>query len=246
MNVPKTKAEELQERVADLCESPSPDPFTLRRLKAEAEKLKPKDPPMAFYLMGLLASVEYNPDGVRENFNKALQFPLSSEGEFVCRGNYITALGRMGHGQEALEFCRQSLDKFPTQKDFIKQFIAIHMQLGRLQTAAKRAKEEKLEYASLILCAEFLAQEGVTDEETQQMVAPELAILREKRIFIHEQTVGLFSDEDSTWVSYDIRVKKSIKEVVDMEVELAEAVAKLDIPPRVLSLFNVSFSVWEE
>jgi len=256
MNVPKTKAEELQVEVVALCESPSPDQFTLKRLKrlkAKIEKLKPIDPPMAFNLLGMLAGAEHDPDEVRENFKKALQFPNPPEIKFIFRLNYIAALGRMNFPDEALVLCHQLFEKFPESTRLIEPLLQTTLSLGRLQEAVKwlrKANEFKLldneikkgSPLTLIACAEFLAQEGVTDDETQQMTAPALAILRKKRILIRKQTVSLFSDEDSTWVTLEFHVPRTVKEIVEMNVELAKAMVSIDIPSEVLCLFNVSFS----
>lgn len=244
---PKTKASELIDKLNDLLHQEERDEFTLRKIKKEAENLMSSDAFNAYILLGMLASLENDVDAMRKNYLAALKLrPNDWDANF----NYSTSLNNLCFVSEAREYAEKAYNGNRGNLTSLSFLIEISLKSGRIREARKWLKhfqalspEEVNEDESLILEAhEMVVGSRVSDEYVEQLLELSFSIMRRNDITPKNFEIEILTDEESRWLNFTIEVPRPPAEVVNLDFEAAEQLAKSKIPTQVTDAVIVTFS----
>ena len=83
---------------------------------------------------------------------------------------------------------------------------------------------------------------GVSDDDVEKLVTLSLSVLHRHKIYPHRERIETLEDEDSDWLNFTIEVSRPPAEVVNLDFEAAEQLAKSKIPTKVTDAVIVNFS----
>ncbi|HEY5800922.1 MAG TPA: hypothetical protein VIT92_11925 [Burkholderiaceae bacterium] len=134
--IPKTKAQEIIERLTNGTTRANWDQFSLAREKRALEECKKFDAANAYVGLGMIAVLEWNESAVHSNFINAIKL---RDDEFT-RDNYAISLQMMGRYRLAVEQAKVVSDRYPTKLDSLRRLIdCLHM-LGDFPSAVHQLK----------------------------------------------------------------------------------------------------------
>lgn len=234
---PKTKASELIEKVNALLNREERDEFTLRKIKIEAEKLRPSNAFSAYVLLGMLASLEDDVDEMRANHLAALKLRPNDP---VGNLNYSTSLVHLGFYSEAREYALKAYEGNRGSATFLSLLIDRCYKSGRVQQAKgwiheweTLNPEQDHDLKNSILAAnELLKEDGIGDEVVEELVELSLDVLRRNNFHPDGVDIEFLADEDSRWLNYTFIVRQSPDIIVNLIFESAKELAMSNIPSQ--------------
>ena len=128
---PRTKAADLMDRLIFAKADSNSDELALRRLERDAEKVMHEDPVVAHTVLGGVAGLRWNIDGVREHFRIVLQHA----DQFVTRHNYSVALALVDEWQDSLDAADTAHSKAPDNTAILDGAIKRAVEAGRFRMA---------------------------------------------------------------------------------------------------------------
>lgn len=242
-----TKTNQLLEEINQLRLISKVDSFTFTRLEKEAQKLVKIDAFHAYQFLGILASFKEDITCVHENYKKALNFALENRDKSIVLNNYAVSLANMGYFIKAAELSIKSYEYSPPS-EVIKLISSRFAYAGLFHYAANFAREYNLvsnDFIFAIAVEAFMDEHGVIDEELQKLIEVGISILHKHKFFNFRNAVHIeFSaGEDSKWLRYVIKIDRSIDEIVEMDYELACALAEVDFSTELLLHFIIVYEI---
>ena len=243
----KTKASELFKLLNVLFLGEDRDEFTLRKIKKETEALRSSDAFAAYILLGGLASLEHDVEGMRRNHSKAIKIRPDDPDANI---NYASSLKNLGFYTEARKFAERAYLADQTYLRTLNDLIEMCWASGRVREAMKWLRRWKLEEhgkandtrEATIRATELLDENGVSDDEVERLVQLKLSVLHKEKIY-PSRSIGVpMEDEESRWLNYLVEVRLSPKEVVELNFKAADKLAKSDIPTSVTNSVIVTFT----
>lgn len=244
---PKTKASELIEKINALLHQEERDEFTLRKIRKGAENLRQSDAFNAYVSLGMLASLENDADGMRTNHLAALKLqPNDPNANF----NYSTSLNNLSFYSEARGYAEIACNGARESLEYLSLLIDISLKIGRIRDARKWLERFQLlspkkanENESLILDAnELLDDSGVSDENVEQLLEFSLSVLRRQDVIPKRFEIATLTDDESRWLNFTIIIPQQPREVVSLDFEVAEQLARSEVPSQVTDAVIVTFS----
>ncbi|MEZ5671566.1 MAG: hypothetical protein R3E08_03960 [Thiotrichaceae bacterium] len=224
------------------------DGFTLARLQKETRHLLKTDALHAYQILGALEGFAGNIVEMRQNYEAALHLTLDSLNKSIVLHNYATSLVNVGYFSEsiALEIKSRSLVEMTESR--LLSLVKVHVNAGLFHRAAQyleKAADFDNELSVFVLSlTQFMDENGVCDEELQQMIEIAIAVLHRHQFFNFYSgnvTMNFAGDEGARWFRYVIKVNRSVEEVVEMKYELACQLAETDLPLKLLNNFMTTY-----
>ena len=131
MSAPLPKASELADRVAQIGQDAVINEFALRRIAADARKLMSTDAANAHAVLGRVAALQWDVDGMRRHYRSAISLgdPVRS------RRDYSTSLFLVGEIEESYKMARDSWQKAPDNLSLLDHLIASAVHAARFGEA---------------------------------------------------------------------------------------------------------------
>ena len=124
----RTKADDL---IGRLIAIDAPNEITLRRLERDAEAVMDMDPAVAHSVLGGVASLRWDAEGVREHFRIALQHADNS----VTHHNYSIALALVDEWRDSFEAADAAHKKAPDNTVVLRNAIGRAVEAGQFRIA---------------------------------------------------------------------------------------------------------------
>ncbi len=218
--------------------------FTFRRLRREAEALKEADRSDAFEALGMIAALEKDIKGVRQEFGKALAYSGYAEKALL---NYATSLSFLGFLTESVKIRGKLHDSFRSHTGFLMDFLFDNYVTGRFHKARdliaelkKIQPEEILPYEGMIVsCSRFISVRDISERRMEEMTEHVEDFLHERNILHKGVFFEVQTDEESSFLAGMVPLPLGVDEIVDLNFEFAEGYRDLAPPKRLNFLFEV-------
>ena len=227
-----TKAEELAKTLSMIANAEELDEWGIRRLEREARALMNADPVAAHTVLGGIASLEGDVARVDEHHRIALQ--LSGNSVEALR-NGAASLNRIGKMDEAFEAILQAHERIPDDPYTLHAAISMAVKSAQFQNGRDLYRrwnelcpdQPMAEEAHMNKAAEAV-DNGVFSEEGAQKV---VRLAHQVRRTANVRTAGggvlaLHGESDS--FLFEIRVRTSSKQAVDLNEEFADRIVTDD------------------
>jgi hypothetical protein len=224
---------------------PKVDEFTLLRLEKDAQKLLRVDPFNAYQLLGMLSCFKGKINDMHESYKKALNLAITKEDKELVLDNYAASLYNTGYFSQSAELSSKIYNiSFPVK--LIESINDRFFYAGLFHQVANFSRKYNLPSNSFIFKIEsFIDKYNIKDEQIQKVIKIAISVLHNHHIFNFHNAVylELSSDESSTWLSYIIKVNRPVEEIVEMDYELACALAEEDFSSDLLLHFVPVYEV---
>lgn len=131
MSAPLPKASELADRVAQIGQDPVIDEFALRRIAADARKLMSTDAANAHAVLGRVAALQWDVDGLRRHSRSA----ISLGDPVLSRWDYSMSLFLVGEIEESYEMARDAWQRAPDNLSVLDHLIVSALHAARFEEA---------------------------------------------------------------------------------------------------------------
>jgi tetratricopeptide (TPR) repeat protein len=227
---PKTKAQELEERIMVLAAEPHPSEFVIRGIKKDAEALRKDDPILAAAALGFIASFEKNVVEMRRNFEFALG---RRPNDFTFHFNFGNSLLRTDFYSEARDHFLNAVELAPSQPEVLNAAIEACLWTGWLSKAAdltdryhRLSPDKPSPYTRVAELLDVARRNKLSDHEIEALLDTAVSVLAASNASTKAIQPKVLSDEESSWLSYHLVVAEPVETVVDLNVILAERLAE--------------------
>jgi len=226
----QTKSNQLSDEITHLFFGDrSPDPFTLIRIKSEANKVLKVDPRVGHGLLGMIACLEADIDLCKKHHEIAVNYA----GEVVDYLNYTMSLNFLGLSDEAFQQINKALKFYPHNPDLINLAINIAIDSGHpadvddYYDALSKIKPDidNTETIHLKSLAKKVSQAGITNDIASALIKLADGLILINRL--HSFSKTFFTDEAESnidiycWIETNANPAK----VVEMNMELCEKIS---------------------
>ena len=247
MAKPKSKASQLIEQVNALRLQEERDDFTLRKIRKEVEDLRATDAYSTYMLLGMLASIEHDINGVRKYHSKALKMHPN---DLEANTNYSTSLGHLGFYTEAREFAEKAYLADQADLELLDFLIEQSWVSGRIRDAHKwlerwdavTPKDADPRSEIISEASELLDEDGVSDDDVEKLLQLKMSVLHKQEIYPSDSLIDTLEDEESRWLNYFFEVRLPPKDVAALNFEAAKKLALSNIPIYVTDSVIVTFT----
>ena len=212
--------------------------FELKRLEHAIRGYRRKDPVRSYYLLGLVATLREDCEGMRGYFKNAL---FHSGNDADVRHGFGACLARLGFFSEAREQYEILFRHDNKDLNLLAELIVTSLAAGRIQDGVRWIQrwselnpERPFEEAdSIARSGKLLERFGISDDHVERLQALALGILeRERKVVrtINYQGVPL---DDPKWIRADLVLDESEDVVEDLNGKLTNAMTRTATPRRV-------------
>lgn len=249
MPLPQSKANELIEELNKLNRTEQKNPFALKQIKAEVEKLRKTDALSAYVILGMIACIERDVEAMIAHHKNAIQL---SPGDFGAKFNFGNSLHNLGFFSEACKYHVSAYKLDRGNLTFLDTTIDNMAAAGRMHEVKSWIEEwEKLnpgkihpKHNHITALCKLLDETEIPDSLAESLQETAMALLRENKIYGCPITTEILSDE-GTLISYEISVPASLKTVAGYNYELSNRIAeKFDDPrsDKIVFSFSIDYS----
>ena len=243
---PEIKANSLNKQADSLFGEPDRDEFTIAKLKTEAKQLVPTDPFNGKILLGKLAALEHKIVELRNNFESAIKLQPNNP---VGISSYAGSLDFLGFFSEARELGKKAYNLAQGDPIYLTNVIEGSIHSGRFQDALKYLKKwdalmpkERHSIAQQIVqFADFLLSNGISDDSVEMYQQIVSDLMHDSEIYTFEGQRDILEDEDSACLSIMIEINNSLEEIVQLNMKLAEIIARTELPDNLTDHVNYVF-----
>ncbi|OSM06995.1 hypothetical protein [Magnetofaba australis] len=257
--MPRTPAHDTLRQINKIFnQTPEPDPFTLRRLKKEAEQQLSSEPEFANLSLARLACLNHEPAQM-ESWHKSHINLLP--GQAQPHLEYGASLRKLGFFTAARDRALLAHEVDPAHQGVIQQIIRDAILCGAFHQAhewMRRSVDEsqapvyrKL-YHFLQGVLELFDQREISDAALQQVQERALALLRAQEVYpagvLRKPAVALELNqtESGPLVSWRIQLRQSEEEIERFNEELQAELESWPQPPMLRRYVHFHFSGWRE
>ncbi|MBF0273196.1 MAG: hypothetical protein HQL98_14190 [Magnetococcales bacterium] len=220
--------------------------FELKRLERIIGEHRRQEPIRAFYLLGLIATLQEKSDVMRGHFKNAL---WHSGNDPDVRHGYGACLARLGLFFEAREQYRLLYEDNPDDLDLLAELIVTTLATGRIQEGVRWMGEwsrinptRPIEEAdSIAKSGALLERFGVSDDDLERLQRLALGILERERKDVKTINFTGIPPDDPCWIQADVVVDDTEEGVELLNHKLAD-VCKISAPPRLAELVVFNYS----
>jgi tetratricopeptide (TPR) repeat protein len=231
----KTKAEELMGEAAALAAQPHPSQFEIKQLERKAKSLLKQDAAKASDVLGFVAALEYDEAAMRKHYQRALEL---NRGNAMTRAHYAHALARLNFPAESRDQLLLAIEIDPTDLAYLDAAIGGCVESGNIAKALdlvgrfnRLSPDKPSRFTRNVTTAlDFIRQHDVSEGEIATLMETALEVLRSARASSVRLDHGILTDEDSTWLNYDLIVAEPVEKVVELNTVLCRRLALLDPP----------------
>ena len=242
------KGQDLCDRVVDAGAILVQNDIKRHQLTAEAKALLNTSQDNAFFAhmtLGILSCFGEKVDDMRHHHEAAINLDPAN---YVVINNFSTSLSRAGYKEEAISLCEKSIEK--NQLIFTDLLAKYYLSLGRIDKASHwlsvynslnpdtphslDSRISRFHYFAEKMCIDYDAME--------QMVSTAIDEMHSHKVFYHSPVHSINHDEYSEWISFKLCINRSVGEIVDLNMAIADRFAGMDIPSKTSSSFVVHFT----
>jgi len=244
---PKLKSEELVERINKLTQEDRKNVFKINALRKEAEALIKNDPFNAYMILGALSGIEAKIDEVRDYFNRSIKI---SPNNYYGYYSFAKALHNNGFYSEASPYAIKANELNPGNTDILNFLVNNCCSSGRYRDAndwlkkwgRAMPKRQHKDANALEQINYFVSDKEINDDDVEHLQLIAFDLLNEYGIFGHNGGVQMLSDEESSWVSHELKIIRPVAEIVDLNEKLAEKLAGENLPSNLTSSVVIMYS----
>ncbi|HIJ85265.1 MAG TPA: hypothetical protein HPQ00_13820 [Magnetococcales bacterium] len=212
--------------------------FELKRLVRVAKGYCRKEPTRAYYLLGLLATLQEDVESMRSSFKNAL---VHSGNDFDVRHGYGSCLARLGFFSEARNQYEILYRENPEDLDVLAELIVSALAAGRIQEGVKWIHcwsdlnpDRPFEEAETIAKSGALLEKfGISDDQVERLQGLALKILEKERKEVKTINYRGMPEENPQWIDASLVLDEPKEVVDDLNVKLASALSSNSTPRRV-------------
>lgn len=224
MSAPLPKASELADRVAQIGQEAVIDEFALRRIAADARKLMPADAANAHAVLGRVAALQWDVEGLRRHYRSA----ISLGDPALSRWDYSTSLFLVGEVKESYEIAHDAWQKAPDNLSLLDDLIASALHVARFGEAQalgdrrrKLAPNRDLPLAGVITeLAKAVRRGEFSEDGARQALQSADTIRSEARVRPSTMTIVPSQDEPGSFL-FEYRLITSPPAAGDLNEALA-------------------------
>ncbi len=221
--------------------------FELRRLEKVVSEHRRMEPIRAFYLLGLIATLNEDHDTMRAHFNNAL---LHSGGDPDVRHGFGACLARLGFYSEAREQYEVLYDSSPDDLDLLAELIVSSLAAGRIQDGVRWIQrwselnpDRPFEEAETISQSGALLEKfGISDDHVERLQGLAMSILERERKEVKTINYSGVPVDNPEWIKADLVVDESEEVVEELNGKLSSALNRNQTPRRVAEVVVFGFS----
>ena len=248
---PALEGAQLVNEVVELVMSNSASSFTVAQYKKRADALLSKDLFNASLALGMLGTLAHDEAEMRKHFERAIQL---RPGYNPAIGNYASSLYRMNFFSEASDKALDNYRIAPASPTAVGLAIDTCTAAFRVSTAKELLSQwEKIQpgvenkfSGGIHQALEYISSFQIPEKLVEQQIEFALKLLRESH---HQATawhLDFLSDEESTWMTYDLVLHEPVDVVVELNTQLAERMAGSDLFRKTASHVLVMYLVEDE
>jgi hypothetical protein len=223
----QTANKALFERLSALVDHPQP--FEIARLRQEAKKLLAVDAAAAYQILGGLAAIEFDIEGLHENHKAALR--LTSAPDAIA--NYGVSLQLLGLFQEATPLAVRASNAQPENLYYLRTAVDYATYSGEIRKALelcseleKRAPDQEIEMKDLLLDFQKLMDKtGVDEHEIRKSFEIAFALLRSSTLRHDHVSLAVDLTTNSECAHFRIYVRALPGDVRKLDLRLGAELA---------------------
>jgi len=231
----KTKASELMEEAAALASQPHLSEFQIQQLKRKAKSLLRQDAVSAWDVLGFVAARENNESAMRSNYQRALDWKRDHP---VTHANYGHALARLNFAAEARDQLMRAVQLDPSNLIFLNAAIAAFVETGKFSGALelierfnRLSPSKPSGFTQDVTDAlAFIRAHSLSESEIETLLEQARGVLHSAGAYANKFNQSIVSDEDSTWLNYDLILAEPVERVVELNTVLCRRLASLEPP----------------
>ena len=224
MSAPLPKVSELADQVAQIGQNAVVDEFALRRISADARKLMSADAANAHAVLGRLAALQWNVDGLKRHYRSA----ISLGDPVLSRWDYSTALFLVGEVGESYEVARDAWQRAPDNLPLLDNLITSALHVARFGEAREfcdrrrklAPKGEPLLAGAISELVKAVRQGEFSEEGAQRALRSADSVRSEARIRPNGMRIVPSRDEPGSFL-FEYRVITSSTVAGDLNEALA-------------------------
>ena len=220
---PATKAAELIGRLSTLAKRAEISDFELRQMEHEANRLLQADAEQAYQILGGLAALRGDAEGVHREHKKALK--LSGE-EATSLRNFAVSLVIVSEFEAAREAIRKAFRKNPTDQETLVRSILLSIMSGHFLEArelmeGQRTKHHIREEVSAVCSA--IERGSFTEKGVRKVLAASHEVMRQTRVRMENVDIVVDEDEEGSFL-FEIFLTASREKAQECNVKLDERI----------------------
>jgi len=221
--------------------------FELKRLERVVAEHRRQEPVRAFYLLGLIATLNEDHHAMRSHFHNAL---LHSGGDADVRHGFGACLARLGFYSEAREQYETLYEAYPDDLDLLAELIVSSLAAGRIQDGVRWIQrwsqlnpDRPFEEAETISQSGALLEKfGISDDHVERLQGLAMGILERERKEVKTINYSGVPLENPEWIKADLVVDESEEVVEELNGKLSNALTRNATPRRVAEVVVFGFS----
>ena len=220
---PATKAAELVRRLSALANRVEISDFELRQMEQEANKLLQVDADQAYQILGGVASLRGDAQGVHREHKRALK--LSGEAAASLR-NYAISLAIISEFEAAWKTIQKSFRKDPTDQETLWRYILFSIMSGHFLEAQELMEGHEAEYTDReevkAICT-AIERGTFTERGVRKVLSASHEVMQRARVSM--ETVDILADEEEEGsFLFEIFLSASREKAHECNVELDERI----------------------
>ena len=224
MSAPLPKTSELADRAAQIGQDAVINEVALQRIAADARRLMSTDAANAHAVLGRVAALQWEVDGLRQHYRSA----ISLGDPVLSRWDYSTSLFLVGETEESYEVARDAWQRAPDSLPLLDDLIASAVSAARFGEAQnfcgrrrKLAPKQDLPLASVVgELAKAVRQRAFSEEGARETLRAADSIRSNARIRPNGVIVVPSLDEPGSFL-FEYRLITSPTAAGDLNEELA-------------------------
>jgi len=248
----ETKSNQLVDEISILfAGNKQLDPFTLARLKREAEKVVKVEPDYGYCILGMLACLEVDAEACKKNHELSIKLSYDPAHDLIYRENYSRSLNYLGMSNEAYQEIKKALNLYENNPDLLELAINTAIESGNSSDIYRYyevlckilPRNENKQIIDILKVAGHFKESGINDD-----IASSLVKLADELVFKNKLRCGsrlFFTDESESEnnIYCFIEVNADFSKVVEMNMDLCEKISK-DHYFFDKNTFSISYRSW--
>ncbi len=240
MTQPQTKATELIDRLNALKKNGVANDIALADIKRKAKELIDTDAYYAYIVLGMAACIEGNLEQTIANHRNALRLRDTAH----ANAQFSTSLNNLYQHDMALPYAEKAYRLAPDDLHILRLYIATAYYGFRFLTAKRlladwnrRSPDEPYPNEAIIeSAARFFMENGLDDDGAASIGKAFSEVVSQRKIVIETSRTAFLSDDGNAWLDRRYHIQGTVNDAVDLNIELAERVAKIAPPEAMLTI----------
>lgn len=227
---PKTKSDELIDRLNAYSPDDTVDELTERIIRNEADKLAKIDAVSSYVALGALECLLGNVDECEANHQRSIKLNRSSH----TLSNYASSLNNLGMYGKALDYFNQACQIDPDNLDLLNKYVTTALDVCQFSLARSLLLKQdrldqdvpRLDKERVLYLADVADSLGLTDDITLPICTAANSFLKHAGYRGISYTHDVVWDGDLPIISYYNTIKASDEKLISLNVEFSSYLAE--------------------